>query len=89
MSHAIITRQSLRSVISLATDGQANAIIAEGICALEDFAQFQPADIKTLCSSVRKPGGTIEVPTRPTQTRTGVFQTRGITSPPYARQGWF
>ena len=48
--------------MGLATDDQVNAIIAEGIGALEDFAQFQPADIKTLCYSVRKPGETIEVP---------------------------
>ena len=62
MAHAIITPQYLRNDIGLATDDQANAIIARGIGALEDFAQFQPADIKTLCSSVRKPGGAIELP---------------------------
>ena len=59
MAQAIITRQHLCNIIGLATDDQANAIIAEGIGALEDFAQFQPADIKTLCSSVRKLEGTI------------------------------
>ena len=62
MDHIIIMRQYLRNVIGLATDDQANAIISEGIVSLEDFATFQPADIKTLCSSVRKPGGTIKVP---------------------------
>ena len=62
MSHRIITRQYLRNVISLSIDDQANAIIFKVIGALEDFTQFQPADIKRLCSSVRKPGGTIEVP---------------------------
>ena len=45
----------------MATDDQSNAIIAKGIGALEDFTQFQPADIKTLCLSVRKLGGKIEV----------------------------
>ena len=62
MSHTIITHQYLCNVIGLATDDQANAIIPKGIGALEDFTQFQPADINTLCSSVRKTGGTIEVP---------------------------
>ena len=62
MAHTIITRKYLRNVIGLATNDQANTIIAEGIFALEDFTQFQPADIKMLCYSVRKTGGTIEVP---------------------------
>ena len=62
MDHAIITRQYLCNVIGLAPGDQANAIISEGISALEDLEQFQTADIKTLCSSLSKPGGTIEVP---------------------------
>ena len=62
MAHTIITRQYLLNVIGLATDDQANAIIAKLIGALEYSTQFQPADIKMLCYSVRKTGGTIEVP---------------------------
>ena len=62
MAHAIIMRQYLRNVIGLSTDDQANMIISKGIGTLEDFAQFQLADIKTLCSSIIKPRGTIEVP---------------------------
>ena len=62
MAHTIITRQYLRNIIGLETDDQANAFIAELIGALEDFTQFQPSDIKNLCSSVRKPGWTIELP---------------------------
>ena len=62
MDNAIITRQYLCNVIGLAPGDQANVIISEGISALEDFEQFQTADIKTLCSSLSKPGGTIEVP---------------------------
>ena len=61
MAHKIITCQYIRNVIGLAANDQANVIIAEGIGALEYFAQFQAADIKTLFSSVRKPGGTTEV----------------------------
>ena len=64
MAHVITTHQYSRNVIGLTTDDQSNVIIVEGIGALEDFVQFQPAVIKTLCSSLRKPGGTIEVPDR-------------------------
>ena len=62
MAQTIITRQHLCNVIGLATDDEANAIISKGTGALEYFAQFQPADINNLCSSVRKPGVTIELP---------------------------
>ena len=61
MDHTIITCQYIRNIISLTTNNQANAIIAEGIGALEYFAQFQAEDIKKLCSSVSKPGVTIKV----------------------------
>ena len=55
-------RTYLRREIGLATDEQANAVMAEGINDIEAFALFSKDDIKTLCSSVRKPGGTIPNP---------------------------
>ena len=86
MAQTIITRQHLCNVIGLATDDEANAIISKGTGALEYFAQFQPADINNLCSSVRKPGVKLNYLTRPTQTGIGAFQNRDITLLPYVRQ---
>ena len=76
---ANICRTYLKREIGLSTDEQANAVMAEGISDLGSFALFSKDDIKTLCSSVRKPGGTIPDPnatvavgaTRPTISNPG------------------
>ena len=38
------------------------AIQAEGLNTINDFAEFEKEDIEILCSSVRKPGGSIPNP---------------------------
>ena len=81
MAHTIITRQYLCNVIVLETYNQANAIIAEGIGALEDLAQFQSAYIKKLCSSVSKPWGKIEVPNSANLNKTSRIPNPGYNIP--------
>ena len=61
-------RAYLRNVIGLGMDAEglerANAIIDEGVNSAENLVDMYDGDgIKTLCSNVRKPGGTIEDPT--------------------------
>lgn len=57
-----ICRTYLKCEIGLVTDDQANTVTAEGIADLKSFALFSKDDINTLCSSVRKLGGTIPDP---------------------------
>ena len=53
-------RTYLRDVIGILDPlGRREAIQAEGLNVISDFAEFDREDIKTLCSSVRKPGGVI------------------------------
>ena len=59
MANIVVTRNYLQNVIGLTDAAQANAVIDEGITNLEDLADFEEDDIKTLCSSVRRPGGMI------------------------------
>ena len=62
-------RTYLRTTIGLGMDaaglGRANAIIDEGLETMTDLAEFDQDTMKTLCSSVRKPGGTITDPNDP------------------------
>ena len=69
MAAAIVNlRAYLRNVIGLGNDAEglerADAIIDEGVNSAEDLVDMYDEDgIKTLCSNVRKPGGTIADPT--------------------------
>lgn len=56
-------RTYLRDVIGI-TDPieRRRAIQNKGLLLITDFAEFEKDDIETLCSSVRKPGGTIDNP---------------------------
>ena len=56
-------RTYLRDVIGI-TDPieRRQAIQDEGLTTITDFAEFEQSDIETLCSSVRKPGGTVANP---------------------------
>jgi len=64
-------RTYLRKIIGLGIDAdglaRADAMQAEGLEALEELADFDAAEIKTLCQAVRKPGGTIVDLNDPTQ----------------------
>lgn len=67
MAATPILRTYLQRVIGLGDNPEgidrANAFIAQGISSLEDLAEFESNDdVKTLCATVRKPGGTIEDP---------------------------
>ena len=56
-------RTYLRDVIGIADPiERRQAIQGEGLSVIGDFAEFEKDDIETLCSSVRKPGGTIANP---------------------------
>ena len=61
-NQATVCRNYLRREIGLNTVAQSDAVMTEGINDLESFALFTKDDIKVLCSSVRKPGGTIPDP---------------------------
>ena len=69
MAAAIATiRNYLRDVIGIAdvtgnVHARRDAIRDEGIGSMDDFPEFDEEDIKVLCSSVRKPGGTVQDPT--------------------------
>ena len=59
----------LREVIGF-SDGEegtlkANAMITEGLDSFKSLVDFNKQDIKSLCSSIRKPGGLIEDPNDP------------------------
>ena len=64
-------RNYLRTTIGLGLDAagleRANAIINEGLESITDLNEFDQDTMKTLCSSVRKPGGTITDPNDPTR----------------------
>ena len=66
-------RVYLRDVIGVADTVGANAnarriaIQDEGLTVIDDFLEFDDEGIKTLCSSVRKPGGNIPDPANPGQ----------------------
>ena len=47
--------------ISADTDDKANAIIDSGITNLETFADFESSDIITLCTTLRRPGGSTQI----------------------------
>ena len=61
-------RTYLRDIIGVADSAGTNpaarrvAIQEEGLSVLTDLLEFDDAGIKTLCSSVRKPGGLITDP---------------------------
>lgn len=56
-------RTYLRNVIGAGTNEKADAIREEGLEFLDSLVDFEKDDIKTLCRSVRRPGGTIVNPT--------------------------
>ena len=64
-------RTYLREIIGLGIDpaglARANAVLEEGLDALTELADFDAAEIKTLCQAVRKPGGTIIDPNNATR----------------------
>ena len=62
---AIQCRQYLMQVIGLSTEAQAEAVRDEGLTTLDDLSSFDDEGIKTLCASVRKPGGLIPDPNAP------------------------
>lgn len=66
MAQVAAMRTYLKEVIGLGRNAEgtlgANAIIAEGLDSFDAFKNFEKADIKALCSSVRKPGGMIDDP---------------------------
>ena len=81
MAHTIITSQHLLNVIGLATDDQENDIIPKRLGTWKEFLQFQPSDIKMLCSLVRKPGGIIEVPNSANLNKTSRIPNPGYNIP--------
>ena len=52
-------RVYLREQMKFRTEDKANAVMAEGLDAYNAFLDFTKDDIKTLCNSIRKPGGMI------------------------------
>ncbi len=65
-------RTFLKEIIGLGMDAlgtdRANAIIAEGLNDFDALIDFNKDDIKSLCSTVRKPGGTVVDPNDNTRT---------------------
>ena len=61
MAANVAMRTYLTTHMSVATNEEANAIIAEGLETFEDFLDFDDDSIQDLCSMLRKPGGTIQV----------------------------
>ena len=56
-------RTYLRDVISIGDPVARHQVIQdEGLNLITDFTKFNKEDIETLCSSIRKPGGTIPNP---------------------------
>ena len=66
MAATNVIRAYLKEVIGLGDDDQgtnrANAMIAEGLDSFESMMDFSKEDIKSLCSSIRKPGGLVVDP---------------------------
>lgn len=52
-------RVFLQEQMKFRTQTKANAVMAEGLDAYNAFLDFTKEDIKTLCNSIRKPGGMI------------------------------
>ena len=60
MADAASFRTYLRDVIGVTDPRQRHEAVQEqGLDAIADFLEFDKDGIETLCSSVRKPGGTI------------------------------
>lgn len=57
-------RDYLKEEMKFRTNEKANAVMAEGLDTFASFLDFTKDDIKTLCSSIRKPGGVIAGRTR-------------------------
>ena len=66
MMTGIITPRAMRnfltSQLNVADDDQADLFIDEGFDSFSAFAVFLDTDIHYLCTSLRKPGGTIQDP---------------------------
>lgn len=51
----------LDNVIGLNTADQINAVIAEGLDNFDVLADFEADEVKTLCATVRSPGGVVQI----------------------------
>ncbi len=59
MAETIVLRTYLREEMKFRTIEKANAVMEEGLDTFAAFLDFSKEDIKTLCNSIRKPGGMI------------------------------
>lgn len=59
MAEARLLRTYLRDEMRFRTDAKADAVMAEGLDTFDSFLDFTKDDIKTLCNSIRKPGGVV------------------------------
>jgi hypothetical protein len=59
MAETIVLRTYLREEMKFRTVEKANAVMDEGLDTFDAFLDFSKDDIKTLCNSIRKPGGMI------------------------------
>ncbi len=55
-------RTYLNDVVGLADNFRSEAVMLEGIDSFDALADFSDDDIKTVCNSVRKPGGVLVMP---------------------------
>lgn len=66
MAEVAAVRVFLREVIGLGINDEgtrrAEAMIAEGLDSFQAFLDFDKADIKSMCTAIRRPGGLIEDP---------------------------
>ena len=61
--------------IGLGADDRANAVWAEGLETLDEFKDFDDDRIKTICKSVRRPGG---IKPNPLHTAHGALKAAGV-----------
>lgn len=59
MADAQALQTYLREEMKFRTNAKANAVMEEGLDTFASFLDFTKEDIKTLCNSIRKPGGVI------------------------------
>ena len=59
MAEVVSLRIYLREQMKFRTVDKADAVMAEGLDTYDAFLDFSKEDIKTLCNSIRKPGGMI------------------------------
>ena len=64
MTATVTSTRNWIKALQPVTNDVANALIAQGI-ELGQLGTFEPDDINVMCSTARKPGGTIDDPTAP------------------------